>query len=165
MVMALGPAFIATKGYAAPEVEHTYARARALCQQVGDTPRRFPTLLGLMYVLSQPGGAAGPRGSWGNSSAAGPAAAGPAPSWRRRKPSGMTLLLLGDYAAAWRHLEPGLAPPPRRRSGAPRPALAWRRGAVSGLCGPHAVVPGLSRAGRAAESGGAGAGPGAGASL
>ena len=32
---------------AAPEVEQTYARARALCQQVGETPQLFPTLRGL----------------------------------------------------------------------------------------------------------------------
>lgn len=35
---ALGSALIATKGYAAPEVEHAYARAHALCQQVGEGP-------------------------------------------------------------------------------------------------------------------------------
>src|SRR6266536_4948173 len=45
--LALGPAFVATKGYAAPEVEQIYARARALCAQVGDTPQLFPTLQGL----------------------------------------------------------------------------------------------------------------------
>jgi hypothetical protein len=28
---------IATKGYAAPEVEQAYARAQALCRQVGET--------------------------------------------------------------------------------------------------------------------------------
>ncbi len=32
--IALGQALMATKGYTAPEVEQTYARARALCQQV-----------------------------------------------------------------------------------------------------------------------------------
>ena len=45
--IALGPALIATKGQAAPEVEQTYARTRALCAQVGDTPQLFPTLRGL----------------------------------------------------------------------------------------------------------------------
>ena len=44
---ALGPALIATKGYAASEVEHTYARARALCQQSGETPELFAALRGL----------------------------------------------------------------------------------------------------------------------
>ncbi|MBI4641214.1 MAG: AAA family ATPase, partial [Candidatus Tectomicrobia bacterium] len=43
----LGSALMATKGYAAPEVEQAYARARALCQQVGETPHLFPVLAGL----------------------------------------------------------------------------------------------------------------------
>jgi predicted ATPase len=47
VLIALGPALMATKGYAAPEVEQTYARARALCQQVGNTPQLFPALRGL----------------------------------------------------------------------------------------------------------------------
>ena len=42
-----GPSLMATKGYAAPEVEQTYARARVLCTQVGETPQLFPTLRGL----------------------------------------------------------------------------------------------------------------------
>src|SRR5262249_55496320 len=36
--IALGAALLVTKGQAAPEVEHAYAQARALCQQVGETP-------------------------------------------------------------------------------------------------------------------------------
>jgi tetratricopeptide (TPR) repeat protein len=44
---ALGPALMAIKGYAAPEVAQAYARAHALCQQVGETPRLFAVLLGL----------------------------------------------------------------------------------------------------------------------
>src|SRR5262245_40795011 len=43
----LGAAFSALKGYGAPEVEHAYARAHVLCQQVGDTPQLFPVLRGL----------------------------------------------------------------------------------------------------------------------
>ena len=35
------------QGYAASDVEQTYARARELCQQVGDTPQLFPVLRGL----------------------------------------------------------------------------------------------------------------------
>ena len=45
--MALGPALMATKGHAAPEVEQTYTRARELCQQEGETPQLFPVLFGL----------------------------------------------------------------------------------------------------------------------
>ncbi len=45
--ITLGPALVATKGYAAPEVEKAYTRARELCQQVGETPHLFPALWGL----------------------------------------------------------------------------------------------------------------------
>ena len=43
----LGVAYTAAKGYAAPEVEGAYSRARALCQQVGDTQQLFLVLIGL----------------------------------------------------------------------------------------------------------------------
>jgi class 3 adenylate cyclase len=43
----LGPALMAIKGQAAPEVEHAYARALALCRQLGEAPPLFPVLLGL----------------------------------------------------------------------------------------------------------------------
>src|SRR5262245_26114707 len=43
----LGFSLTATRGYAAAAVEQTYARARALCQQIGDTPQLFPLLWGL----------------------------------------------------------------------------------------------------------------------
>ena len=36
-----------TKGFAAPEVEHAYARALVLCQQAGETPQLFSVLRGL----------------------------------------------------------------------------------------------------------------------
>jgi class 3 adenylate cyclase/predicted ATPase len=45
--IALGPVVIAAKGYAAPEVERIYTRARELCQQMGKTPQLFPVLIGL----------------------------------------------------------------------------------------------------------------------
>ncbi len=43
----LGPALIATRGYAAPEVEANYDRARELCTQVGEAPQLFWVLRGL----------------------------------------------------------------------------------------------------------------------
>jgi class 3 adenylate cyclase/predicted ATPase len=45
--VALGPALMATNGYAAPDVERAYARARELCQRIGETPQLFPVLRGL----------------------------------------------------------------------------------------------------------------------
>ena len=47
MQLTLGPAFITTKGQASPDVLHAYARARALCQQVGEPPQLFQVLRGL----------------------------------------------------------------------------------------------------------------------
>jgi class 3 adenylate cyclase/predicted ATPase len=44
---ALASACIAVKGMGAREVEQAYARAHALCQQVGDTPQLIPVLQGL----------------------------------------------------------------------------------------------------------------------
>ena len=69
--IALGPALMATKGWAAPEVEQAYARARELCQQVGETPQLFPVLWGLWRFLSC-GRSSRRRGSWGSSSSAWP---------------------------------------------------------------------------------------------
>jgi predicted ATPase len=43
----LGSALITTRGYAAPEVEQAYGRARVLSRQMADTPRIFPVLYGL----------------------------------------------------------------------------------------------------------------------
>lgn len=45
--IVLGNALMATKGFAAPEVEQTYARARELCHQLGQTPYLLPVLYGL----------------------------------------------------------------------------------------------------------------------
>jgi predicted ATPase/DNA-binding winged helix-turn-helix (wHTH) protein len=48
----LGMVLTLTKGYAAPEAAQAYARARALCQQVGDTSHLVPALWGLWaYAL------------------------------------------------------------------------------------------------------------------
>jgi class 3 adenylate cyclase/predicted ATPase len=45
--LALGRSWMASKGYAAPEVRHVYARAQELCRQMGDPLRVSQVLLGL----------------------------------------------------------------------------------------------------------------------
>src|SRR6266508_6183297 len=45
--ITLGAALQVTKGHTAPEVEHAYTQAYALCQQVGETPELVPVLFGL----------------------------------------------------------------------------------------------------------------------
>jgi len=47
LYIALGAALQITKGLAAPEVEHAYTQAHALCQQAGETPDLIPVLYGL----------------------------------------------------------------------------------------------------------------------
>jgi predicted ATPase len=47
--ITLGAPLQATKGFAAPEVERVYARARELCQQAGETAQLFPVLWGLWF--------------------------------------------------------------------------------------------------------------------
>jgi predicted ATPase len=53
LLTALGPALMATQGYAAPAVVQAYTRARELCQQVGETPEHFLVLYNLWvyYII------------------------------------------------------------------------------------------------------------------
>ena len=50
LYLALGAPLITLKGYASLEVEHTYTRARKLCQQIEETRYLFPAVLGLCGV-------------------------------------------------------------------------------------------------------------------
>jgi len=44
-----GAAFVAAKGYGAPEVGEAFGRARELCRQVGETPLLLPSLRGICF--------------------------------------------------------------------------------------------------------------------
>ena len=44
--LTLGIPLAATRGFGAPEVGRVYARARELCQKVGESPQLFPSLFG-----------------------------------------------------------------------------------------------------------------------
>jgi adenylate cyclase len=46
--LTLGALFMATHGFAAPQVEHAYRRARELCDQSGDRGQVFTVLIGLV---------------------------------------------------------------------------------------------------------------------
>jgi predicted ATPase len=55
LYIILGAALQMTKGLAAPEVEHAYTQARALCQQVGETSQLIPVLFGLWrFYVTRP---------------------------------------------------------------------------------------------------------------
>jgi predicted ATPase len=53
LLLALGVSLVATQGFASPEVEQTYVRARALCQGTEDDSSLFPVLYGLwnLYLV------------------------------------------------------------------------------------------------------------------
>ena len=46
LLVALGAAFFATRGFGAPEVLEVYSRAEALCEGLGESPDIFPALWG-----------------------------------------------------------------------------------------------------------------------
>ena len=47
MLTPLGPAYIAARGYAAPEVGPVFRRARELCERIGEPPQLFAIMLGI----------------------------------------------------------------------------------------------------------------------
>src|SRR5262245_53665791 len=106
--IALGPALRATKGFASPEVEQTYARARALCAQVGETPQLFPTLRGLGAFYRTRGALPTARELGEQLDRLAQRAAVPTRRLEAHDVLGSTLFFLGEYSAARRHLEQGI---------------------------------------------------------
>jgi predicted ATPase/class 3 adenylate cyclase len=127
--LALGPALMATKGQAAPEVEQTYARARALCARVGETPQLFPTLRGLCRFYHNRGALQTARELGEQFYRLAQREAAPMHLLEAHDTLGGTLFFLGEYAAARTHLEQGIAltDPMAQR------ALALRHGLAPGV--------------------------------
>ncbi len=105
----LGPALTNTKGPGAPEVEHVYARARELCQHVGDTPQLFPVLWGLWYFYLARGDYQTARELGEQLVSLGHQLQDPALLSPAKRALGNTLLWLGEMAPACAHLEQGIA--------------------------------------------------------
>jgi predicted ATPase len=105
----LGPALMFTKGQAAPEVLQAYARARELCQQVGETPQLFQVLRGLwvFYILRLELQTALELGEHLLTLAQ--QVGDPALLLEAHYPLGNTLNYLGEFAAAQAHLAQGIA--------------------------------------------------------
>jgi predicted ATPase len=103
--MALGSVLIATKGSGAPEVQQAYARARALCQQVGDTPQRFPTLWGLWRFYHSRGALPTARELGEQLHQLAQREADPTHRLEAHGALGGDLFYLGEYDAARTHLE------------------------------------------------------------
>jgi predicted ATPase/class 3 adenylate cyclase len=107
--IALGSAQQATKGPGASEVEQTYARARALCAQVGETPQLFPALRGLCRFYRTRGALPTTRELGEQLYRLAQREAAPTLLLEAREALGSTLFYLGEYAAARTHLEQGIA--------------------------------------------------------
>jgi predicted ATPase len=105
--VTLGPVLMVTRGQAAPEVQQTYARALALCQQLGDTPQRFATLWGLQRFYRGQGAYVTARELGEQLVQFAERAVDPRDRQEAHDALGMTLFFLGDYAAARAHLEQG----------------------------------------------------------
>jgi predicted ATPase/class 3 adenylate cyclase len=103
--VALGAPLIATRGYAAMEVERAFTRARELCQRLGDTPALFQVLWGMWaFVLV--------RGNFGAAQelnkqllALAQRDAQPDQLLESHLASGITLYHTGEAGAARTHLE------------------------------------------------------------
>jgi predicted ATPase len=107
--IALGQAWSATKSHAAPEVEQTYARARALCAQVGETPQIFPALWGLWRCYNGRGALPRVRELGEQLVQLAEREADPTHLMAAYAALGQTLLGFGAYAAAWQYFEQGIA--------------------------------------------------------
>jgi predicted ATPase len=116
--ITLGRALTVTKGYAAPEVGHAYARARELCQQVGETPQLFPVVRGLwnFYLIRTELRTA--RELAEQLLQLAQRTQDPALLPQAHSAMAGALVHLGEFAATYEHLQQGLAlyDPPQHRA-------------------------------------------------
>jgi predicted ATPase len=105
--LALGPALMATKGPGAPEVDQTYARALALCTQIGEPPQRFPTLRGLWRFYLNRGPLQTARELGEQLLGLAQCATAPTTLPEAHAALGTTLFYLGEYVTALTHIEQG----------------------------------------------------------
>ena len=116
--ITLGHALIATKGQAALEVEHAFTRARALCEQLGETPQLLVVLGGLRAVYEVRGELPKARELTEQLLSLAQREQHPARLKMAHIWLGQTLLHLGEFAPARAYLEQGIAQdePPWDRS-------------------------------------------------
>jgi class 3 adenylate cyclase/predicted ATPase len=107
--IALGAALLMAKGHAAPEVEHVYTQARALCQRVGETPQIVPVLFGLYRFYHARAQLHTARELGETLLRLAQHADDPALAVVAHYPLGTTWLRLGALPAARPHLEAGIA--------------------------------------------------------
>ena len=136
----LGAALSATQGYAAPEVARTYARARELCEQVGDTAQLSPVLIGLGRFYLVRGEFQTARDIAAQLLAIAEATRETVPLLAAHNALGGVSFYAGDFEAALAHLERGIALyDPEAHS--PNRSPAFRLGQDPGVsCMTHAAM-------------------------
>jgi DNA-binding winged helix-turn-helix (wHTH) protein/predicted ATPase len=106
--LALGPALMAARGWAVPEAEQTYARARMLCAQVQKTPQLFPTLQGLWRFYRSRGDLSTALKLGEELYRLAQREAAPTYLLEAHDALGQTWFYLGEYATAWQHFVQGI---------------------------------------------------------
>ena len=107
--LGLGTALRMTKGQAAPEVEHAYTQAYALCQQAGETPQLAQALLGLWRFYNTRSQLHTARELGETLLRSAQRAHDPALAFLAHYALGATWFYLGAFPAARQHLEAGIA--------------------------------------------------------
>ncbi|MBP0625198.1 hypothetical protein J8I82_35795, partial [Cupriavidus sp. LEh25] len=109
LLLTLGPAWMAARGFGAPEVEATYTRALALSKQGGDTPQCFSSQLGLwsFYLLRAQLKTAQALGE--RLLSLGQDTQDPEQMAEAHRVLGSTVFRLGEFRAARAHIEQALA--------------------------------------------------------
>jgi predicted ATPase len=105
----LGPVFMAVKGQSSPDTERAYARARELCQQVGETPQLFPVLHGLWRFYMVRAELQTTRELAEQLFSLAQRAEDPALLLEAHRMMGLTMFWLGELAPARAQLEQGIA--------------------------------------------------------
>ncbi len=109
LLIALGEALVVTKGYASPEVADTYARARELCRDIGETPQLFYVLWGLWSFDLVRGQLQTARESAERCLSLAHRLEDPTLVLEARNMLGQTLSYLGAFPLAYTHAEQGFA--------------------------------------------------------
>jgi DNA-binding winged helix-turn-helix (wHTH) protein/predicted ATPase len=105
--LALGVALLTRQGYAASEVERTYTRVLALCQQLGDTAPHFQVLRGLWNCAVAQGQILHARERSEQLLVLAHRQSAPELLALAHRALGTTLCWQGEFSQAWQHLEQG----------------------------------------------------------
>jgi DNA-binding winged helix-turn-helix (wHTH) protein/predicted ATPase len=109
LLLSVGKSLAATAGSAAPAVEQVFARAHALCRQVGDIPQLFPVLGGLQMFYAVRGELQTAREVAEQYLHLARRTQNPNVLLWAHFMLGLTVFHLGDLSAARTHLERGVA--------------------------------------------------------